>query len=266
MEIKKVEEFDALAFSDINGIVRVIHGCPLTKLEEFAAVRSLLWREIYEASSQGDDITVQELYHANSFFAQMCLRGLELCGVSPDWVDLNMMAQLLFPFKWEGKATEGLLVQLNFPSSNRGGDSSGVSGGDATGAKKAATWNELLASLWGATEDFSKAKELADTVPWRKLHGVVDARAEQVYESRKKSGGLTKAEEQAETAKAYAEYLQKKDAEDAVVIEQEKGNNKTVATPIREDSVNGDRASMLLGRFSVGDSDPFNNPDQWRGA
>lgn len=231
MQIKKVEEFDSLAFTDINGTVRILHGCPLTKLEEFAAIRALLWREI-ESESDSLEVTVQTLYHSNSFFAQMCLRALELCGVSPDWVDLNMMAQMLFPFTWQGKTTEGLLVQLNFPS-NPESDRSTTSSKPG----KAATWNELLASLWGATDNLQTAMELADTVPWNKLHSTVEARSNQMYEARKKAGGATKAEEEQEIAKAYAEYLSKKEIQDKQQLAQE--------------------------RFSVGNDHSFNNPDDW---
>ena len=237
MQIKKIEEFDALAFTDVTGTVRILHGCPLTKLEEFAAVRSLLWREIRLCSG---DITVQKLYHSNSFFAQMCLRALELCGVSPDWVDLNMAAQLLFPFTWEGKSTEGLLVQLNFPSVPAADQDAG--GGEP---KKAATWDEMLASLWGATDSLLVARELAEDVPWRKLHSVIEARGEQVFEARKKAGGLTKAEEEEAIAKSYAEYVAKKKAEDS--------NGATPA--VKSDFVESDR-------FSVGGDDLFNDPSQ----
>ena len=242
MNIKKVDEFDALAFTDITGTVRILHGCPLTKLEEFAAVRSLLWREIASASlGDSGNITVQQLYHSNSFFAQMCLRALELCGVSPDWVDLNMAAQLLFPFTWEGKSTEGLLVQLNFPSQPAADQDAG-----SGEAKKAATWDEMLASLWGATDSLETARELAENMPWRKLHSVIEARGEQVFEARKKAGGLTKAEEEDAIAKSYADYVAKKKAEDS--------NGATPA--VKSDSVESDR-------FSVGSDDPFNDPSQW---
>ena len=240
MNIKKIEEFDTLAFTDVQGKLRVIHGCPLTKLEEFAAVRSLLWREVKKETDQGNtDITVQSLFHSNSFFAQMCLRALELCGISPDWVDLNMMAQLLFPFTWEGRTTEGLLVQLNFPSAT---DEDGDREAIAQPSKKA-SWDDLLASLWGATDNLQSAMELADTVPWRKLHATVEARGEQMYEARKKAGGMTKQEEELEIAKAYKEYLAKKKIQDDQQVAKEKLNE----------------------RFSVGADNSFNNPDDWVG-
>jgi len=168
MHIKSVG-FSALEFQDIKGTFRLIRGCSLCDREEFGARLNQLYEILLQAS---DSETIQQLYDQNSHFRHLCNRCLELCNIQPDWLDLNMMSQLLLS---DGEA-EGLLVQLNFPSSKRSIDK-----------EKGATYAELLAALWGNLEDLQKAFDIASQIPAEELIDIIEARSKQVEEAQMKA-------------------------------------------------------------------------------
>ncbi len=161
-------EFDTFEFEDITGTIRTFGGCSLTNREELRERINVLKKILEEADK---DSTLQEIYDDNKYFRFNCHRCLELCGISLNWVDFNMMSQLLFPHQIGEHLRQGILINLNFPPSK-----------DKKGGK-GATYEEILAALWNHTGDLQKALEIANSLPAEQLLNVVQARADQLKQS-----------------------------------------------------------------------------------
>jgi hypothetical protein len=168
MEIAHVE-FDCIEFQDITGRYRLIHGCSLTNREELRSRLSQLQKYLDTAPEQQ---TVRSLYDKDPYFRHLCRRCLELSGISQDWVDFDMMSQMLFPYQFREKYRQGILVELNFPT-----PSSNIKD------QKGATYEEVIAALWSHTQDFKKAIELAKTLPADQLLEIMQARAKQIQDT-----------------------------------------------------------------------------------
>jgi hypothetical protein len=168
MEIAHVE-FDCIEFQDITGQYRLIHGCSLTNREELKARLSQLQKYLNDAPEQ---VTVRSLYDNDKYFQHLCHQCLELSGISLNWIDFNMMAQMLFPYQSGEKCRQGILVELNFPTPSGN-----------TKNQKGATYEEAIAALWSHTEDLEKALELANTLPADQLLDIMQARAKQMQDT-----------------------------------------------------------------------------------
>jgi hypothetical protein len=163
------EKFDCLEFEDVSGEYRLIRGCSLANREEFRERLSQIQK--YLKDIKEEELSLQELYDKDKYFRYLCHRCLELCGVSVHWIDINMMIQMLFPYEIEGKVFEGILVDFNFPKS------------DKNHGAKSATYEEVLAAISTHTQDIAKALELAENVPAEQLLGTVEARAKQIQQA-----------------------------------------------------------------------------------
>jgi hypothetical protein len=163
-----VESFDCLEFEDVNGQYRLIRGCSLASREELQ--RRLF--QVQECLKKVDeDLFLQEVYDSDKYFRHLCHRCLELCGISLEWIDFNMMTQMLFPYEVEGQLFEGILIAFNFPKS------------DNSKGGKNATYEEIIAAISSHTNDISKALELAQTVPAEQLIEILEARAKQTQQA-----------------------------------------------------------------------------------
>lgn len=194
-----VAEPFGMVYLGLDGRVHTIYGCPLPKLRELAGLMDVLWREINQAIADNPLTTIPEVFHKNTFFQQVCIKCLEICQIDPRTVDLTMMSNMLFPFEFEGKVADGLIMQLNFPK-----DSSPSSGaikqGQAASAKASSNWNELLASLWISTKNLSDAVEVSNQVPWNQLAPTMVSRNEAYADPAER--------EKKEAMRQYAELVQ----------------------------------------------------------
>lgn len=161
-------EFDKLEFEDIAGVIQTIKGCSLANREELRERINNL-RETLDKSRK--DSTLQEIYDNNKHFKHNCHKCLELCGVQLDWLDFNMMRQMLFPYQQGEEYCQGILISLNFPPFKDKKDGKG------------ATYEEVLAAIWNHTGDLEKALQLASTLPAEQLLSIVQARADQLKQS-----------------------------------------------------------------------------------
>lgn len=162
-------EFDCFEFEDLQGNFRLIRGCPLSQRQELAARLSQVYERL-QKSPEGE--TLAEVYDRDKYLQHLFRKCLELCEISLDWLDINMMSQLLLSYEEDGEMREGLLVQINFPKGKRKSDT-----------KKSATYEELLAALWSHTQDLQKALELAETIPAEQLMDILEVRSVQVRNS-----------------------------------------------------------------------------------
>lgn len=168
MEIAHIE-FDCIEFQDITGQYRLIHGCSLTNREELRSRLSQLQKYLDTAS---EEQTVRSLYDSNNYFQHLCHQCLLLSGISLDWIDFNMMTQMLFPYQSGEKYRQGILLELNFPAPY-----------SSIKNQKGATYEEIIAALWSHTEDLEKALELANTLPAGQLLDITQARAKQMQDT-----------------------------------------------------------------------------------
>jgi hypothetical protein len=163
----------------------------------------LLNAEIEKSVAVNPDASIQYLFHTNSFFAQVCLRCLELCNLSPEWIDLNMLAQLLFPFERDGRLCVGILVQLNFPPTQYQDLRSPVEENATKEQAAAMKWEEMLASLWSHTKTLKDAMDVAERMPWQQLARTLEAKNELTATDN------TKSDRKEAIARAYLDHVQK---------------------------------------------------------
>lgn len=183
MQIEHVR-FDVIEFEDCQGEIRTIRGCPLAKREEFRARLNLLdeWLK--------GQMSVADLYDTDNYFRHLCDKALEVCGISPDWVSISMLVQLLFERQDDqGESYPGYLVSLNFPPRQ------------PKPGSKPVTHEDLLAAIWSHTEDLDKALNLAESLPAEQLLGILEAKAMQspaAQEEAKKADYKAKARQKRE--------------------------------------------------------------------
>ncbi len=162
-------EFDCFEFQDLQGNFRVARGCPLTKRQELAARLGQI-HERLQQSLEGE--TLAEAYDRDEYLRHLFHKALNLCGISPNWLDINMMSQFLLSYEESGEVREGLLIQINFPKGKRKSDN-----GNST------AYEELLAALWSHTQDLEKALELAENIPAEQLIDILESRSSQIKNS-----------------------------------------------------------------------------------
>ncbi|MEC4804757.1 MAG: hypothetical protein SAJ12_09295 [Jaaginema sp. PMC 1079.18] len=163
-------EFDCCEFQDLQGNWRTIRQCPLTQREELRA----RYLKLHDCLKEADETnTIAEIYDTNSYFQFQCHKILELCGISPHWIGLNEMAQMIFPYPDGDEIIEGVLMRLNFPASKRA----------TKPGEEGSSYEEIIAALWGYTESLEKALELAKSEPAQNLLDILQARANQMRDA-----------------------------------------------------------------------------------
>ncbi|HEY9302182.1 MAG TPA: hypothetical protein VIQ31_38600 [Phormidium sp.] len=208
-----------ICLEGLNGKPLLIHGCSLEDLKKLSAMMDVLWREANSFSVQQPDATLQEVFHHSTLFQQISLQAIELCGISPKQVDLNMLICLLFPFEFSykelNKETEqveikrqivdGILNQVNFPRST----SPTLKHIPDTNKKgKQANWNDMYASLWMSSKSLEHAMQASRTLPWNELSQAMLSRNETISEAL-----MSQEEREAKEAKeAFNELMQKNES------------------------------------------------------
>jgi hypothetical protein len=157
-----------VTFLDINDNVRKIRALSLMDRDYFRALLETAGRMV-------DGKFVGSLYDEDAAFRNVVNAILLLCGLSPFWVDSEIVVRLLF-----GVGDEpAILLQLNFPpappkSSDDPEDEAPIdlSGFDAT------AW--ATAQLWAATGDYNQAMQIAQLEPWPFTQEVLRCRSYQI--------------------------------------------------------------------------------------
>lgn len=123
-------EFDTFSFYDRDDEYRVIRGCRLKQRQDLA----LCLQQLQEIALKSKAKTQATLYDKNIRFQKLANQVLGLCGVDPDWLDVNMVFRFILPYQDEQGNHFGLLHQINFPQT-------AISG-------KTSTVEEYIASTW----------------------------------------------------------------------------------------------------------------------
>lgn len=153
---------DRLPFLDLQGNLRHAHALSLLDRAYFLTLRS----SCLKLASHTD---LRLLYDQNSAFREMANACLLMCGISPAWVDAQMMCRLLFGLGEELP----LLVSLNFPERKSEGEGEPLPDGYDPDAYN-------IASLWAYTNDLEQALRLARDEPWTLLSEVLKSRSHQI--------------------------------------------------------------------------------------
>lgn len=207
-----------ICLEGVNGESVLIHGCSLENLKKLSAMMDVLWREANNYSLSQPDITLQEVFHKSTLFQQIAIQAIELCGISPKQVDLNMLICLLFPFEFSykelNKETEqveikrqivdGILNQVNFPRST---SPTLKHIPDSNKKGKQANWNDMYASLWMSAKSLDHAMNASRTLPWNELSQAMLSRNETISEAL-----MSPEEREAKEAKQAFNELLKNDA------------------------------------------------------
>lgn len=165
-------EFSYLEFQAVDGQYRLFYGCSLVGVLEFEERIKQIHSHLTDVSTEA---TIQELYCSSSRFRFLCDRCLELNGIKPEWVNFDMLTQLLFGTEQHAP----YLITLNQPYKPKRPQPSA----------KASSKAELLAAIATHCGSIDEAYKLATTVPARELMAVLDAKNEltKPLEERKKA-------------------------------------------------------------------------------
>lgn len=99
-------------FEGVDGEIHTTYGCSLVGRFEFQDRLAELRRLLLE---QTEEVSIESLYAINRRFRFLCDRCLRLNQISPEWVNLAMMVELLFYVETEVGYREGYLIELNEP-------------------------------------------------------------------------------------------------------------------------------------------------------
>lgn len=148
----KLIRFTSFGFVDVRGRYRHIAGCPLKQRQELAG----LLIAIAEQLDQSKMTTIAELYDGDFTFKALADRAIEVCGIDPAWLSIDMLAQFLFPYKDGEEIKRPLLEELNFPQVPDTGE-------------RGAEYEEVIAGLWTHTDSLPEAMQAAGYEPGEAL-------------------------------------------------------------------------------------------------
>lgn len=104
-------DFSLTDIEDKDGVIRTLRGCPLDKLDELEEKVIKLW----SLMASYPDLSVMVLYRCHSEIHKLTNECLELCGLSPACLSIEMIIQLLHHYNTEEGAHKGLLIEQNLP-------------------------------------------------------------------------------------------------------------------------------------------------------
>lgn len=108
----KLIDWGLLNIEDKNGIVRPLKGCALSQLEELETTVKTIWSSIAEHP----EVPIVSIIHTSESIRNLHIKALQLCNINPDWIDVDMMTQLLYNYRSEaGVEHYGLLIEKNLP-------------------------------------------------------------------------------------------------------------------------------------------------------
>lgn len=174
-------KWEPLEFIDINGHPRLIHGCPLSKLDEFEVRLRWLHEAIASAADNGETTFESAYCNAQYPLVQMLTNEiLALCGIKTDWIDTSMARQMLIFFQMEdGSIHEGWLRQHILGRIRQSSTASASQEEPTTLSEyKAHLLSALVSS--GLAPDLEKAIALSETLTAPEIEQILDARSEQL--------------------------------------------------------------------------------------
>lgn len=181
-------DWNRLYFQDIRGNLRLIEGCPLSRVEELQDLFALLYEEVDEA---GDEFpTFKSLYLERQTVRSICKAILELHGLKESWLDLERLIALIFCRQDEkGEFLPGLLLQLNGLTDKKESESASLEG-KQTHLEALAIMVSNLINLELA-KDAESALNLINSTPADKLEAIVESRIAATDKKSAKRRGLT---------------------------------------------------------------------------
>jgi len=100
-------------FSDVDEKVRTLTGCSLLVLDEFVQISSII-ATILDASED----SFAEVYTKDRTFSQFCHKVLRLHNIDPQWINIEILAEMLLPHYSGDEIKLGLLQQVSLPQSD----------------------------------------------------------------------------------------------------------------------------------------------------
>lgn len=106
----KFLQWNHINIQDKNGILRSLRGCPIFNLGELETIVKQLW----EALAEYPDVAIIDIVHNSEEIRNLHTRALHLCGIESEWLDVDMVVQLLHQYSTEaGVQHYGLLIEQN---------------------------------------------------------------------------------------------------------------------------------------------------------
>lgn len=195
-------------FRDVKGILRIIEGCPLNKLqilkELLPEVYALIREECEEA---GETLGFVALCDRNADIYDLSVECAKLCGIKKEWMDLRVLAALIYSYEDpDGNYHRGLIAEMYFSEEKQLAASDGLS---ESGITFDEYYSSIFASLVGITEDPVKAYQAMDLIPSDKLENMLYSRSEQIKKANSSSGSTQPKKSQAEIKKEFDEFYAK---------------------------------------------------------
>lgn len=172
-----VAEPFGINFLGLDGLMHQIHGCPLPKLRQLMGLMDILWAELKSEFAKTGSAIPQSLFHTNTLFQQVCIQAVELCNIPISAIDINLLCQLLFPFEYEGKEVDGLLMQLNCPGSASPSEKHRQALNQSPEAIKN-SWDDMFAAVWLSSKNLKDTSDVTATMPWNELSMAMRSRNE----------------------------------------------------------------------------------------
>lgn len=159
-------KFRRLEFQAVDGVIRTFYGCSVVGVIEFnerlQQLRSAL-------KDHAGEVSAETLYKTDDWVQHLVNRLLELNGIKPEWVNWDMVSQMLFGRAEDGQVTEGYLVTLNKSEAPQGATKSGQGVSTKAG---------LIAAIATHCSGLGEAYHLAETVPAHELLEVLEQKNE----------------------------------------------------------------------------------------
>jgi len=154
------QRFDDLSFVDATGVYRSVYGVPLKQRRELRKALAQLER----LQSETKLLWIADLYDGHSEFSAIADFCLRLHRIEPDWVNLDMLIQLVLRHRSAAGPRNALLYDLNFPPVPEDGLTS--------------TYTEAIATVWANVGDLEQALRLCgygldDDLGWDELVDVM---------------------------------------------------------------------------------------------
>lgn len=173
-------DWQRYVFEDVHGQLREIRSCPITQLDRLKDYLDLLMQVLSELGNLDFKIA----YCTNNQVKLLSGEVLRICGISPDWVSLEMAEKLIHhQLGDEDNFKPGILIEINFPQKE-------PTGGTLTDFKQWAAYE--IASLLNieGIKGIKEALEIADSIPFDLVDSVLLARYYQLNPKAKQAEEL----------------------------------------------------------------------------
>lgn len=163
-------DWQRYVFEDVSGQLREIQSCPYTRLDKLKDYLDLLMQVLTELGA----VDFKVAYCTDSQVRLLSDKILELCSISPDWIDIQMLERLIHhQTSDDGTFKPGILLEINFPPKPE------TSGKSMEFKEWIANGVASLLSIEGS-KSIGEALAIADSVPYDFLEGMLLARCHQI--------------------------------------------------------------------------------------